>query len=150
MQNSVVPSGDLATLFGQDARFVPEAGQSIDSATQTAIENLSATYPIARLVVTEQTTAPDGTTQSQVRVIFVDEEGRQRGEDIETSLPGELRVSLNSRIQVSGRGMSMAMTVAPSCSSVSTGPTSELAPSKAKCWPDRSWLAGFCTNARSV
>jgi hypothetical protein len=41
MQNSVVPSGELAIAFGQDARFVPEAGQSIDSATQVAIENLA-------------------------------------------------------------------------------------------------------------
>lgn len=41
MQNSVIPSGDLAISFGQDARFVPEAGQSIDSATQVAIENLA-------------------------------------------------------------------------------------------------------------
>lgn len=41
MQNSVVPSGDLAIKFGQDARFVPEAGQSIDTATQKAIEELA-------------------------------------------------------------------------------------------------------------
>ena len=41
MQNSVVPTGDLAISFGQDARFVPEAGQTIDSATQAAIENLA-------------------------------------------------------------------------------------------------------------
>jgi hypothetical protein len=42
MQNSVIPTGDLAIGFSQDARFVPEAGQSIDSATQVAIENLAA------------------------------------------------------------------------------------------------------------
>jgi hypothetical protein len=41
MQNSVIPQGDLAITFGQDARFVPEAGQSIDSATQQAIEDLA-------------------------------------------------------------------------------------------------------------
>ncbi len=41
MQNSVVPNGSLAITFGQDARFVPEAGQSIDSATQAAIEDLA-------------------------------------------------------------------------------------------------------------
>ena len=41
MQNSVVPNDDLAITFGQDARFVPEAGQSIDSATQAAIEDLA-------------------------------------------------------------------------------------------------------------
>ena len=41
MQNSVVPSGNLDIKFSQDARFVPEAGQSIDSATQQAIEELA-------------------------------------------------------------------------------------------------------------
>ena len=41
MQNSVVPSGNLTIAFSQDARFVPEAGQSIDTATQVAIENLA-------------------------------------------------------------------------------------------------------------
>lgn len=41
MQNSVAAQGDLAITFGQDARFVPEAGQSIDSATQQAIEDLA-------------------------------------------------------------------------------------------------------------
>lgn len=41
MQNSVVPSGNLEIVFSQDARFVPEAGQSIDSATQEAIEELA-------------------------------------------------------------------------------------------------------------
>jgi hypothetical protein len=41
MQNSIIPSNDLAISFNQDARFVPQAGQSIDSATQVAIENLA-------------------------------------------------------------------------------------------------------------
>lgn len=41
MQNSVVPTGNLAITFGQDDRFVPEAGQSMDSATQVAIEHLA-------------------------------------------------------------------------------------------------------------
>jgi hypothetical protein len=41
MQNSVVPGELLAIDFGQAARFVPEAGQSIDSATQAAIEDLA-------------------------------------------------------------------------------------------------------------
>ena len=40
-QNSLIPTEDLAITFGQDARFVPEAGQSIDSATQSAIESLA-------------------------------------------------------------------------------------------------------------
>lgn len=42
MHNNITPSGDLAITFGQDARFVPEAGQSIDSATQDAIDELAA------------------------------------------------------------------------------------------------------------
>ncbi len=41
MQNSVAPSGAVAITFGLDARFVPEAGQSIDSATQVVIEDLA-------------------------------------------------------------------------------------------------------------
>ena len=41
MQNSIIPTEDIAITFGQDARFVPEAGQSIDSATQSAIDNLA-------------------------------------------------------------------------------------------------------------
>ena len=42
MQNAVIPIEDLAITFGQDSRFVPEAGQSIDTATQKAIEQLAA------------------------------------------------------------------------------------------------------------
>ena len=41
MNNSVAPSLDNTVAFGQDMRFVPEAGQSIDSATQRLIENLA-------------------------------------------------------------------------------------------------------------
>ncbi|TWU47214.1 hypothetical protein Poly51_50120 [Rubripirellula tenax] len=41
MQNAIVPTGDFSTTFGQDARFVPEAGQSVDSAMQMAIEDLA-------------------------------------------------------------------------------------------------------------
>jgi hypothetical protein len=41
MQNSLVPTHDLAIAFSQDARFVPEAGQSVDTATQSAIEDLA-------------------------------------------------------------------------------------------------------------
>ncbi|MDA8744985.1 LPS assembly lipoprotein LptE [Rubripirellula amarantea] len=41
MQNSAIPSGDLAITFGQDSRFVPEAGQSIDTATEEAIQELA-------------------------------------------------------------------------------------------------------------
>lgn len=42
MQNSVVPIDDLAISFGQNIRFVPEAGQSVDTAMQLAIEKLAA------------------------------------------------------------------------------------------------------------
>jgi hypothetical protein len=41
MQNSVIPIADNAVSFGQNLRFVPEAGQSIDTAMQTAIEKLA-------------------------------------------------------------------------------------------------------------
>jgi hypothetical protein len=41
MQNSVAPDNDVAIGFGKDSRFVPEAGQSVDTATQAAIENLA-------------------------------------------------------------------------------------------------------------
>jgi hypothetical protein len=41
MKNSIVPTDDLTILFSQDERFVPEAGQSIDTATQKAIEDLA-------------------------------------------------------------------------------------------------------------
>ncbi len=41
MQNSVIPDNEVAITFGQDSRFVPEAGQSVASATQDAINNLA-------------------------------------------------------------------------------------------------------------
>jgi len=41
LQNAVVPADDLTILFSQDERFVPEAGQSVDTATQKAIEDLA-------------------------------------------------------------------------------------------------------------
>jgi len=41
MQNSIIPAGDGMITFGQDARFVPEAGQSVNTANQAAIENLA-------------------------------------------------------------------------------------------------------------
>jgi hypothetical protein len=41
MQNSVVPIADNAISFGQNLRFVPEAGQSVDTAMQSAIEKLA-------------------------------------------------------------------------------------------------------------
>lgn len=39
--NSIVPTDDLAILFTQNERFVPEAGQSVDTAMQQAIEDLA-------------------------------------------------------------------------------------------------------------
>ena len=41
MQNSVIPLDDNAITFGQSVRFVPEAGQSIDTAMQQAIEQMA-------------------------------------------------------------------------------------------------------------
>ena len=41
MSNRVVPSDDPAIFFGQDVRFVPEAGQSIDTANQRLIEYMA-------------------------------------------------------------------------------------------------------------
>lgn len=41
LSNSIVPTDDLTILFSQDQRFVPEAGQSVDTAMQRAIENLA-------------------------------------------------------------------------------------------------------------
>ena len=41
MQNSIIPTaGDLNT-FSQDSRFVPEAGQSVDTAFQASIESMA-------------------------------------------------------------------------------------------------------------
>ncbi len=41
MQNAIATTEDLAISFGQDARFVPEAGQSIDTANQEVVEALA-------------------------------------------------------------------------------------------------------------
>lgn len=41
LSNSIVPTDDLSILFSQDERFVPEAGQSLDTAMQKAIEDLA-------------------------------------------------------------------------------------------------------------
>ena len=41
MQDNLTPDARSTIAFGQDSRFVPEAGQTIDSATQVAIENLA-------------------------------------------------------------------------------------------------------------
>jgi hypothetical protein len=41
MQNSIIPIQDGVISFGQDARLVPEGGQSIATATQAGIENLA-------------------------------------------------------------------------------------------------------------
>lgn len=41
MQNAIATTDDLTISFGQDSRFVPEAGQSIDTATQEVVEALA-------------------------------------------------------------------------------------------------------------
>lgn len=41
MENRLLPEGNLAIMFSQDSRIVPEAGQSIESELQEAIENLA-------------------------------------------------------------------------------------------------------------
>jgi hypothetical protein len=41
MQNTLTSVGDGLIAFGQDARFVPEAGQSVDTANYDAIESLA-------------------------------------------------------------------------------------------------------------
>jgi hypothetical protein len=43
MENRFVPPGELAFLFAQSADFVPEGGQSISTAHQSAIEHLADT-----------------------------------------------------------------------------------------------------------
>lgn len=40
MQNSLMPNGGLVS-FSQDHRFVPEAGQSVETSIQSAIEDLA-------------------------------------------------------------------------------------------------------------
>ncbi|MCG8650625.1 MAG: LPS assembly lipoprotein LptE [Pirellulales bacterium] len=41
MHNAIATSDDLTISFGQNSRFVPEAGQSIDSASQATLEALA-------------------------------------------------------------------------------------------------------------
>lgn len=41
MENRVLPTGNLALTFMQDARVVPEAGQSLEIEIQDAIDNLA-------------------------------------------------------------------------------------------------------------
>lgn len=41
MENRLLPQGNLAIYFNQDARVVPEAGQSIETELQDAIEDLA-------------------------------------------------------------------------------------------------------------
>jgi hypothetical protein len=55
---------------------------------RAAIENLTASYPIAHLLVLNQSTDEDGGTRTRVRVIFVDDQGRRTGEPVEAVLAG--------------------------------------------------------------
>jgi hypothetical protein len=41
MQNAIATSEGLTISFGKDARFVPEAGQSVDTANQVVVEALA-------------------------------------------------------------------------------------------------------------
>jgi len=57
---------------------------------RTAIQNLKSTYPLARIVVVDQTTVSGDQTKTRVRVVFVNEEGQRRGAPIETTLDGSM------------------------------------------------------------
>ena len=39
MQNSLATDSDFTMAFGEESRFVPEAGQTVATATQATIEN---------------------------------------------------------------------------------------------------------------
>lgn len=54
-----------------------------------AVEHLTASYPIVRVVVTEQSVSATGSTQTLLRLWFVDEQGRRLGGPGEVSLVGE-------------------------------------------------------------
>lgn len=41
LNNAVVPTDELTTIFSQDERFVPEAGQSVEMAMQRGLEDLA-------------------------------------------------------------------------------------------------------------
>jgi hypothetical protein len=68
---------------------------------RTAIQNLTASYPIARIVVLEQTADTEGSTQTHVRLIFVDEQGRRRGDPVETTLAGK-RIYFEALLMIFG------------------------------------------------
>lgn len=53
-----------------------------------AIRHLTASYPIARLVVLDRQVDPPAEGVTRVRLSLVDEEGRRRGEPTEATLPG--------------------------------------------------------------
>jgi hypothetical protein len=53
-----------------------------------AIDNLKASYPVARVVVVGQLETENGETASRVRVVFLDDEGRRRGDPVEATLAG--------------------------------------------------------------
>lgn len=53
-----------------------------------AIEHLTASYPIARLVVVGQDEELPGEPTTHVRVTFLDDRGRRRGDPVEATLDG--------------------------------------------------------------
>ena len=79
-----------------------------------AVEHLTASYPIARLVVTEQFTSSAGSTRTLLRLWFVDDEGRRLGGPGEVSLTGKkvyfeaLLITFEDPLVASGERRAMA------------------------------------------
>jgi hypothetical protein len=79
-----------------------------------AIGNLVASYPVAQLVVIDQQEAPTGVTRTNVRLWFVDDQGRHKGEAHEAVLAGRrvyfeaLLITFDDPLVESGERRSMA------------------------------------------
>lgn len=79
-----------------------------------AIENLTATYPIARLVVEKETTDEAGVTRAHLRVTLVDDEGRECGAPTEAVIEGKriyfeaLVITFDERLVGEGKARAMA------------------------------------------
>lgn len=78
----------IVALAGTIAWWNFRAQQREIARLRSAIRNLTASYPIARLVVLDQTADAEGPVQTRVRVVFVDDQGRRCGEPIEATLEG--------------------------------------------------------------
>ena len=68
---------------------------------RAAIQNLTASYPIARIVVLDQTTDVGGAAKTRVRVVFVDDQGRRCGKPIEATLDGK-RIYFEALVMIFG------------------------------------------------